>query len=96
MAGVEGLEPATPGFGDRCSSQLSYTPSGALYSVETARRHLFAHSRQPTCSRHLYPGAVTRSGGSDSILFRFGEPLTLRFAPGLQAEKMQFTESWSG
>jgi hypothetical protein len=27
MAGVEGLEPPTPGFGDRCSSQLSYTPN---------------------------------------------------------------------
>jgi hypothetical protein len=26
VAGVEGLEPPTPGFGDRCSSQLSYTP----------------------------------------------------------------------
>jgi hypothetical protein len=24
---VAGLEPATPGFGDRCSSQLSYTPT---------------------------------------------------------------------
>ncbi len=29
MAGVEGLEPPTPGFGDRCSSQLSYTPAGS-------------------------------------------------------------------
>ena len=27
VAGVEGLEPPTPGFGDRCSSQLSYTPA---------------------------------------------------------------------
>ena len=27
VAGVEGLEPPTPGFGDRCSGQLSYTPS---------------------------------------------------------------------
>lgn len=27
MAGVEGLEPPTPGFGDRCSNQLSYTPT---------------------------------------------------------------------
>src|SRR3954471_6008008 len=26
LAGVEGLEPPTPGFGDRCSDQLSYTP----------------------------------------------------------------------
>lgn len=29
MAGVEGLEPPTPGFGDRCSNQLSYTPRAA-------------------------------------------------------------------
>jgi hypothetical protein len=26
LAGEEGLEPPTPGFGDRCSNQLSYTP----------------------------------------------------------------------
>jgi hypothetical protein len=26
-AGVEGLEPPTPGFGDQCSGQLSYTPN---------------------------------------------------------------------
>lgn len=26
MAGAVGLEPTTPGFGDQCSSQLSYAP----------------------------------------------------------------------
>jgi hypothetical protein len=29
--GEAGLEPATPGFGDRCSSQLSYTPTNAIF-----------------------------------------------------------------
>ena len=29
LAGVEGVEPPTPGFGDRCSSQLSYTPKAS-------------------------------------------------------------------
>ena len=32
LAGVEGLEPPTPGFGDRCSSQLSYTPSSPAWA----------------------------------------------------------------
>ena len=27
MAGAIGLEPTTPGFGDRCSTRLSYTPT---------------------------------------------------------------------
>src|SRR3954465_15233975 len=40
LAGVEGLEPPTPGFGDRCSSQLSYTPSERAYSGRFSRRHL--------------------------------------------------------
>lgn len=30
MAGAEGVEPSTPGFGDRYSSQLSYAPSKNL------------------------------------------------------------------
>ena len=36
MAGEEGLEPPTPGFGDRCSNQLSYTPT-KLRSCRIAR-----------------------------------------------------------
>lgn len=40
LAGVEGLEPPTPGFGDRCSSRLSYTPA-----VTARRRGSHAASR---------------------------------------------------
>ena len=36
MAGVEGLEPPTPGFGDRCSGQLSYTPVSATLGPAAA------------------------------------------------------------
>jgi hypothetical protein len=38
LAGVEGLEPPTPGFGDRCSSQLSYTPTESACGGPKARR----------------------------------------------------------
>ncbi len=31
VAGEAGLEPATPGFGDRCSSQSSYSPVFNLF-----------------------------------------------------------------
>ena len=39
VAGVAGLEPATPGFGDRCSSQLSYTPTSWSLLFMYARRY---------------------------------------------------------
>jgi hypothetical protein len=40
VAGVKGLEPLTPGFGDRCSGQLSYTPirDGMARQVAIYRR----------------------------------------------------------
>src|SRR3972149_12104933 len=37
LAGVEGLEPLTPGFGDRCSDQLSYTPLAARLYIGPPR-----------------------------------------------------------
>jgi hypothetical protein len=42
---VEGLEPPTPGFGDRCSNQLSYTPR-----VLSAYRVTAVRSRPPESS----------------------------------------------
>ena len=43
LAGVEGLEPPTPGFGDRCSSQLSYTPTeGACGGMHARQQRRYA------------------------------------------------------
>ncbi len=33
MAGQEGLEPPTCGFGDRCSAKLSYWPKQSLRNI---------------------------------------------------------------
>ena len=38
MAGEEGLEPPTPGFGDRCSNQLSYTPTKRVHAATRGRK----------------------------------------------------------
>ena len=33
LAGAEGLEPPTAGFGDRCSNQLSYAPADLMLAL---------------------------------------------------------------
>src|SRR5579864_269000 len=50
LAGVEGLEPPTPGFGDRCSSQLSYTPSRWPAAHTACGLHDRANIRTSRCS----------------------------------------------
>lgn len=47
MAGVEGLEPPTPGFGDRCSDQLSYTPR--LFSPRRTRAGVLSSRTADGC-----------------------------------------------
>ena len=56
LAGVEGLEPPTPGFGDRCSGQLSYTPP-----ADHKRRHgrHRASRRAPLTEDQSMTGATT-------------------------------------
>ena len=50
LAGVEGLEPPTPGFGDRCSSQLSYTPRRGLNAPWRKRAQALKPRREQGCS----------------------------------------------
>jgi hypothetical protein len=51
LAGVEGLEPPTPGFGDRCSSQLSYTPRPSGIGASCIASATSFGSLLPTCYR---------------------------------------------
>ena len=44
MAGVAGLEPAACGFGDRCSTKLSYTPIHNLLLCHTFRKYPWGDS----------------------------------------------------
>ena len=37
LAGAEGFEPPTAGFGDQCSSQLSYAPAGSKHAALKTR-----------------------------------------------------------
>ena len=48
LAGEVGLEPTTPGFGDRYSSRLSYTPAVRTAAVDDA-----------ICSLHLPQNTAT-------------------------------------
>src|SRR6478672_9535077 len=83
VAGVEGLEPPTPGFGDRCSGQLSYTPPEARPQGPPHGRRCMnagANARdggQRTQVRgqmiqrpYLYLSSVVRSRSSDSERLR--------------------------
>jgi hypothetical protein len=54
QAGQAGIEPTTPGFGDRCSAKLSYWPISTFSGVTR-------HSHTPyTAIRHVTPGILLR------------------------------------
>jgi hypothetical protein len=73
LAGVKGLEPLTPGFGDRCSGQLSYTPNPWRTRVRgrnsrDALRRLLAQLNG--CSNGFIAGSDALSSRSNGLSCR--------------------------
>jgi hypothetical protein len=53
LAGVEGLEPPAGGFGDRCSTKLSYTPTMSTIEI--------IGNLPPVCQRRVEFGRVRQT-----------------------------------
>ena len=81
LAGEAGLEPATSGFGDRCSSQLSYSPAFYLFhsDQQPALRPALVPTSPPyegcafykiysICSVHIYLFVVFCSGSLSNFV----------------------------
>ena len=61
LAGAEGLEPPTAGFGDRCSTRLSYAPP----QNRSCRK---AGTRLPSIGRARWCGKGTLAGTAAALL----------------------------
>ena len=62
IAGAEGLEPATAGFGDRCSAKLSYTPKRLTSPNKFRHQHPSFISCETPCEVY----AASTSGNTSS------------------------------
>ena len=60
MAGAAGLEPATLGFGDRCSTKLSYAPAPCTYNFNAFGRLGQCENAKEACKPSSVPGAWAR------------------------------------
>ena len=80
LAGVEGLEPPTCGFGDRCSPKLSYTPAAILYFSTNLPKidkcfYLIQNPRRKFVKRGKKRGTLTTPGATRTRDTRFRKPL---------------------
>src|SRR5208337_1173144 len=68
LAGVEGLEPPASGFGDRRSSQLSYTPAPRLksahYGIRSRRRRRKSAAEGVSRPQHPPTTSVARKSAA--------------------------------
>ena len=93
LAGPEGIEPPTAGFGDRCSTRLSYGPSTTRTRGATPAHASIgagvASDKAPTPRARFFSDAFQARGADDAV-FVLRDAFAAKELPAFRAARVGF------